>query len=287
VSYIYSADVAREKSYYARFWRDSIKERTDYRLYSDGEPKRSEAYDGHLVRQLNHARSSGAIETAAAVLWNNRNRVQPISFLYEYITTPYWQIVRDGHGFSCRTVEREGTPYVEVSIRHPVLNDRSFVLTFDLDGRLRRRDTITKIFSNEPVHLAERHEFFDYADYRDESGEVIHFPQRIVYHYYVGALPDGTPVEYSLETIRVTEIKWNKPIDNDVFVLTFPDHYLVRDGLHGLGETRAADLPHLRQRGRTRTGYIVAAVTIPAGLLLLGAAAWWHFRHRRGKRTGG
>jgi hypothetical protein len=68
-------------------------------------------------------------------------------------------------------------------------------------------------------------------------------------------------------------------------MLQFPDDYEVLDALHGLGWTRAGDLPEVRQQGRKRRSYIIAAVTIPAGLLLLGGVVWWELRRRRAKQS--
>jgi hypothetical protein len=154
-----------------------------------------------------------------------------------------------------------------------------------LDGRLRQRDMISRVYSDEPPFMTQRYEFHDYVDHQDTSGERISFPTRVVLHYYMGELPDGTPVEYKTWTMRVTDIAFNSKIDDDQFMLQFPDDYEVLDALHGLGWTRAGDLPEVRQQGRKRRSYIIAAVTIPAGLLLLGGVVWWELRRRRAKQS--
>lgn len=283
-SFIYTAEMAQRESFDARYWRQGPKERTDFRDAGVGSVRNSVAFDGQLVRQLEHNTRRGTLRTPEGAYWNTTVLAHPMSFLYEFLSVPYWQIMRDGASFESRKDDSGVSPGVYVAVDHPSL-PFSFAWVFDLDGRLRQRDMISRVYSDEPPFMTQRYEFHDYVDHQDTSGERISFPTRVVLHYYMGELPDGTPVEYKTWTMRVTDIAFNSKIDDDQFMLQFPDDYEVLDALHGLGWTRAGDLPEVRQQGRKRRSYIIAAVTIPAGLLLLGGVVWWELRRRRAKQS--
>ncbi|KPL25096.1 MAG: hypothetical protein AMJ75_01960 [Phycisphaerae bacterium SM1_79] len=246
--YIYTEQIVKANSFVVHWLRKGAKERWDTFELTDTDsrdiprtPSRSRAFDGHLVRDLElHDKGPiGSIETIEGAHWHSTNLPDPYSFLYEFQATPYSKIVAEGSNFDMSVVVRDGRELIQVSVDHPSLDSKSFVLLFDDKHRLIERQYISQISPDPAPRLCERHVFSNYKKYKDESGELIWFPQNAVYHHYMGNLSDGTPVEYTANTMTIREIRFNVDIPDEEFLIEFPPGTEIWDGVAGLGWVQA------------------------------------------------
>lgn len=229
--YIISEDYAKQEQMIIHYWRKGIKEKQDIIFqarHKPGEtslrPDRQIAFDGQLVRKLQNDRSNlyGSIDTIVSGHWSNENRIQPFSFLYEFGMSPYSKIVQDGKNFFLSKITWNNKECTKVSVQHPEISFQSFVLIFDDNFRLVERQDIFQMSPDPAPRIYERHNFLNYTKYTDKSGETIWFPSEAVYHYYMGNLQDGMPVEYESMKMKIKEIKFNIDIPDDKFVIEFP-----------------------------------------------------------------
>ena len=179
-------------------------------------------------------------------MWGSHNRHYPFSFLYEYQTTKYSDIVQNATDFSIKALPRKTPGHIQISLGHPEIPTKAFVLRFDEKRRLVERRLINH-FPDEPrPRLSQKHVFSNYEKYEHSSGEPIWFPQKAVYHFYAGVLADGTPVEYWAKVIEVNELEFNVEIPDEVFVLS---HFRNVEALHlsghGLNDENLLEIKNL------------------------------------------
>ncbi|HUT29466.1 MAG TPA: hypothetical protein VMX13_06720 [Sedimentisphaerales bacterium] len=244
--YILSEDFTNQESLVVHYWRKGPKELQHVfhttRYHPDdptASPDSSVAFDGQVVRRVHYDKQKerwfGEINNPKAGSWSNSNRIQPFSFLYEFEVMPYSELIDQGKDYAASRVDIEGKQYTKVSIRHPRLAWRSFVLLFDEELRLAERQVIAQISPDPGPRLYEKHVFTNYQRHEDASGGIIWFPTEGIYHYYMGNLSDGTPVEFKTRRMSIKEIKFNVDIPDEKFVIEFPPGTKIWDGLAGLG----------------------------------------------------
>jgi len=244
--YILSEDFTNKESLVVHYWRKGPKElqhvfhQTRYHPDdSAASPDSKVAFDGQVVRRVHYDEQKqkwfGEINNPKAGSWSNSNRIQPFSFLYEFEVMPYSELIARGQDYAASRVDIDGKQYTKICIRHPRLAWRSFVLLFDEELRLAERQVIAQISPDPGPRLYQKHVFSNYERYEDASGEIIWFPTEGIYHYYMGNLSDGTPVEFKTRTITVKDIKFNVDISDEKFVIEFPPGTKIWDGLAGLG----------------------------------------------------
>ena len=276
LSYLYSEELARRFGKRFHWWRKGSKERSEVIDLSASGPLPAnayhnvEAYDGRLIRTIGGASSdkpSAGIFTLQSLHWDATNRVQPFSFLYEFETTPYSDVVARSPIFESALVRKDGDELIEVRVRDPKLSIRPIVLWFDRQHRLIERAVYYKWEYDPKPRIFERHVFLDYQGHADPSGETIWFPRKAVYHYYMGVDPQGL-IEYNVRTLDVKNVKFNIDIPDDRFDLEFPPGVRVWDGVHGLGmlgEGVDPEDPHARRTGPVPmivAGIAVAVLTV-------------------------
>lgn len=236
--YLYTEDIVGRQQRTVHWWRDGIRERLEESgegAQPASEPAETTVFDGQIVRKLSRGANEVVGSLQPSSRWNSVNRTHPVSMLYEFQNTPYSALISGAAECEIAQVTWQGKPHARVRFRHPEFSHRSFVLLLDSEGRLAERDVIVKLEEDPAPRIYEKHVFSDYVRHADSSGEPIWYPRRAVYHYYMGQLADGTPVEYTSEEIDVLDIKFNLAIPEDQFVLEFPEGTRVYDGLTGLG----------------------------------------------------
>jgi hypothetical protein len=245
--YIVDEKLAERLSTVSHWWRKGNKERediyaaTDYNPDDPANPTKQNAFDGQIVRMLGpdgDGGTAGAISTPSGIAhWNNTNRTHPYSFLYQFQTMAYSQVIANGKNFRATKVVRNGKECTRVSAQHPTFDWRSFVLIYDNMFRLLEREVIVKMTPDPEPRIYERHVFSDYKEYEGPTGEAIWFPAKAVYRYYAGNLPNGTLVEAYHQTLNIRQIKFNVDIPDEKFALEFPSGIRVYDDLEGGGWT--------------------------------------------------
>lgn len=277
-AFVYTADIASRHSMKIHWWRSSVKEREETRAIETPESSRADvtAFDGQEVRSLaeRENRLRGSVRSVDDAHWDTTNRVQPFSFLYEFQNVPYSDLVERGRDFHSSLLDSNGA--VSITFSHPDIASIKFVLTFDSSHRLLTRDFYSQTASDPAQRIYERHEFLDYTSVPDDSGETIWFPNRAIYHYFLGTDPHGNLVEYSTQEITIRSIKFNLPIPDSLFRLEFPaDADLSGDILPSWWTKPRPAIPHT---GRARKLWLVlgsaALIATVLGLSWIVQRAW-------------
>lgn len=285
--YMYSQKISDSQSYSARWWRDGPKERSEAtslatQTSGGAGPDRIVVFDGAVVRSLQPSAArqlKGVISSVRNAHWTQENRLQPFSLLYEYQDQRYSVLVDGAANLEIKTTELSGEETLEVSFNHPKYQWDQLVLWLSPeDGRLKRRHVISKVSDDEKPRLYESHEFSNYKEYSDGSGEPIFFPQRARYTYYMGTTPDGRHLAYTTEELEIEKAEFNLEMPDKLFALDFPPGTEVIDRLHDLGPiTPAAPPTALQVKAKQSAWHVVLAVLAAATLALL--VTWM----RRGK----
>jgi hypothetical protein len=193
-------------------------------------------FDGNLVKILDGTPGRSCLYLASpASHWEQKNRIQPFAFAFEFRTSSHADIIRQSterrvvrHGLSA------GTPY-EILVRHPTEDRLVLRLAFDDQHRLVEREAIltrsssTMMIERDEPAVYARHEFSDYRSYDDGQGRRIWFPSRAVLRYYLGQLADGTPVQSFALCVEIDDIEFNSPIADKKFALVAPEGVPVHD----------------------------------------------------------
>ncbi len=244
VHYLVTDEFVARNNGVVQWWRKGVAERSDRYPYSDAKsafdanaPVLTTAFDGQVVRALGKTGTglAGSINTVDGADWNRDNRVGPYSLIYEWYGTPYSKVVADAADFKMSPVVRDGKSYTEVTLLANKTDWLTAVLLLDENRRIVERQVYGKLDKEPAARLWEKVIISDYQSIKDAGGETIWFPRQAVYHRFCGALANGTPVEYSAETLRIREIALNIDIPDSKFVLTFPPGTRIYDGMTGLG----------------------------------------------------
>jgi hypothetical protein len=233
----------------------------------------TKAFDGNVVRTLGQSVDGpiAFIDSAETGHFSNANRLEPFAFLFEYINEPYSQLIQTSP--DCRVSSRRyhDTDGLEVSFVHPKFLYMRFVLVLDEKYRLVQRDEIMQRTGDKEPRLYERHEFTDYKAYDDPSGEQIWFPSHALYRYYMGNMPDGSPVNHTTKQIEITSLEFNVNIPDDVFTLDIPKNARVYDRLTGRGwlDKEPARMAHSASRTRSNLWLIGAGIALPLFIIAL------------------
>ena len=290
--YVYTSDTVNAQSYAAHWWRQGQKERTERFAIAPDSPlehsdrfRKISVFDGETIREAAYSEEGVLGSIQSSDRWYSVNRTHPVSLLYEFQNKPYSDLLARSQHCDVSVVDRNGESYTRVFFYHPdfhSLDSSSFVLLFDKNDLLVERDVILKFPRNRQPRVYETHTFSDYQEHSDRSGEQIRFPNRAVYHYYVGDLPDGTHVEYTSETIEIADIKFNVPIPERKFVLEFPKGARVYDELHKIGwlDRAAGRAKSAAEVTRPMTNRRWVMITCNLLLVVLIAIIVWRRRHR-------
>jgi hypothetical protein len=237
--YIVDKPLAAKETYVIHWWRKGKKERSDqFRHFDDMSqpgalPTRSAARDGpfarsYFVRDKPNPLNNGLIEGTIQPAQRFINDDLPFAFLYEYLQTPYSEIL-------ARSNDAKVTPAdgkTMVSFSHPqVIGDR-FVLTFDRDGTLVQRDLCTRHPQENASRINQRERFSGYRTYRSSRGESVRFPSEVDYDFVFAVADDGQLIVYLHVHIDVSSFRFNHDIPDGLFKLKFPDGCAVFDAIN-------------------------------------------------------
>ncbi|UCG46851.1 MAG: hypothetical protein JSU94_15295 [Phycisphaerales bacterium] len=166
--------------------------------------------------------------------WDTDNKPDPSSAIFDYCNTPYSQIISKGRDLTISPTRRNGADLTQVTVKHPHWNEASTLL-FDEQMRLLERCVIKQLSTDPKPRTTEKHTFSEYQEQQLASGEKIWIPHKIEWRYYMGNLPDGTPVDFTADVLTIRRIDLNVHIPDDKFVIRFPAGTKIWDGLAGLG----------------------------------------------------
>jgi hypothetical protein len=197
------------------------------------------AFDGQVVRSLSHGKETvtGGIDSRESSHWDAAPRLGGYSLIYKYHTSYLSDLMEASNHVDIASATLDSTPVLKVVFVHPKFTYQSFELTFDERMRLLRYSTTLQMAGTDTEpRLYEAHDFEDYKAYKDTNGEVIDFPQKATYHYYVGLDPaTNTPVEYWSQAITIKNVAFNSPMPKELFTVDFPEEAKIHDGLTGRG----------------------------------------------------
>ena len=242
-NYTISPASAEGKSHLSNWCRAGIKERKELSGFSASTAAGEiSVFDGQLHRRMGpdrHGHVRGRILLPKESNWY-AYKPQPFSWLYEEIRQhPFSEVVTRADEFEAETIATEGEPQIRVSVAKAGTSVR-WVMLFDKELRLHER-LFFFAKSDEPERLWEKHRFWDYKPHPQVSGETIWFPYRAEYHYYMGELPDKTPVEYMTKQFAIESVEFNVDLSDDLFVIDFPADIPVRDDIAGYGTIHPVD----------------------------------------------
>jgi hypothetical protein len=238
--YLLTEEMARQRSYTVHWWRKGVKERLETRQATApaDRPPVIKAFDGNVVRTVGQqaGSSKASITTTEKAHWNSAQRTHPYAFLFEYLDHPFSKLVEKGKDFEYSTVQADGKTLERVRIADPENPAAlSFVLFFDSDRRLVERQMWRLRRAEKVKYIRERMVFENYTAYPEASGDTIWLPHKVHHHYYIEPLPDGSPIEWTWETITIHKIAFNVEIPDALFVPTLPPETQVRDDISGQG----------------------------------------------------
>ncbi len=217
----------------SRWWRKNSKEREERHFHSPtptAPAQETTAFDGQLIWRLydKHEVVAGDIYTARSGHWNTLPRHNPMSFLYEHAGMAYSERAARAKQFLVEEVKLDGQSHTRVTLGIP---SSKLVLYFDPEWRLAQRDHVfpNTVFEKKEA-VVYRVRLKDYRRYEDASGETIWFPHQAIYHYYTGAMPEGSLIVNMTKTVTVKRIRFNVDIPDEMFVLQVPKGVPIRIG---------------------------------------------------------
>src|SRR5262249_45898733 len=123
----------------------------------------------------------------------------------------------------------------EIMVQHPSEERLLLRLVFDDKHRLLEREAIltrsstAMTLDRDEPSICSRHEFSQYRPYDDGQGNTIWFPSPAVLRYFLGCLPDGSPVQSYAIQVSIADIEFNSEIPAEKFTLKTPDEVPVFD----------------------------------------------------------
>jgi hypothetical protein len=249
-SYLFSA--REEDEVAVQYWRDGLRERTERNpLRAKPESKPAiEAFDGVHIRRLGYSERSnswvGQIVSTSNAGRNVENRRTPFSFLFEFINTPYSDIIRDATSCDSELVTILGKKHTKLTVRPKEKYFPDFELIFDDQHRLVER-TLTYISA--PTSKAnarkwgQRQSFGDYRQHILPSGERLWFPWTVTYQEYMGELEDGSRAEHVGWRFQLENVSFNEEYPDDLFLIGFPEGSRIFDGVSLMGWIGEDDKP--------------------------------------------
>jgi hypothetical protein len=268
-----------------RWWRKGIKERFETTFIFKPDSL-VQTYDGTTVRIVYSDKRSAGIYSTDTGNWDSPVRKNLYGLVYARGKSRYSELLAAAGEVS---VNREGpasSPQISVTFGQP---DASFpeklTLRFDQQGRLLERRTSLPPLGKGPkldVLLVER-----YSDYREhknlDGNESIWFPYHIVIENCLGTLPDGRLVPTLVDDVRVSEMKFNQDLADELFTQEIPTEAEVYDGL----VTRTYLPPGVRplsvfSPGATRAWQLVALSCLASLVVLMAGLMARRILARRG-----
>jgi len=224
---------------YGVVWKkcDSL-ERCDMTLLANNQVRKSEAFDGNIVRTLSFSQNgdiNGSIMDADGAYWYTQNRATPGAALFTYFQFPYEKMISQRRNFSSTQSTLNGLAVTIYKFRHPLDSvNTDFELFVDDKNRLLKRH-IYYPYVRSPKGLHEIHTFNDYKKFHALDGKYVEFPTRIDLHYVMDIDRGNHVVVYKKQTLTITDIAFHDQLPRDEFTLLFPSKAKIYDGLTGLG----------------------------------------------------
>jgi hypothetical protein len=263
-----------------RWWRKNGMERFE-NVIRDNRTSKSEhnitVYDGNYIWAIwtGGTRGTGSRkgQINSGEFWNNINRIDGYSIVYDFYKTPYSELLVRSPRTICREVDNGKW---HVSFQQPNSRHMRIDLFFGTDRNLQERRLFHKLGYDIDQRQYESHEFHDYRTFPHASGETIYFPTRVIYKYFLGYTSDGPLAEYKRRIVTFDKILFNTPISDKVFELQFPRGTHVSDERAGFDQT----VEWVETGG---SGLVIwrRALILLAGVLLLSLVVWWRVRLRR------
>jgi hypothetical protein len=231
---------AERRSYHSRWWREGVKEREVRTNTARPAIIETTVFDGQLVRTLDATPGRTRYYVASPEThWTHKSRVQPFTFAFEYRSSPHGDIVRESP--ERRVVRRRmhDRGCWEVTAQHPADDRLRLRMVFDDQRRLIEREAILtrsssfmELDGEEPA-VYSRWEFSSFRPYDDGRGHRIWFPTKAMLRFYLGNLPDGSPVQSLAMQIEVNDIQFNVDVPDEMFTLAAPEGVPVQDQRDG------------------------------------------------------
>ena len=234
--YFVSSRSAERRSYHSAWWRKGAMEREEKTHITRPAIVETTVFDGQVVKTLDGTPGRACLYLASpATHWTHKNRIQPFTFAFEYRSSPHGELLRESP--ERRVVRRRSVDggRFEVTARHPTDDRLILRMLFDEQWRLIQRDAVLTRSSsfmelnNEEPAVYSRWEFSDFRPYDLGQGNRIWFPSKAMLRYYLGSLPDGTPVQSFAVDIEVGDIEFNVAVPDEKFKLVAPEGVPVHD----------------------------------------------------------
>jgi len=228
--YSLSARQAARRSYHSNWWREGAREREEKTYIARPAIVETTVYDGQVVRTFDATPGRACVYLASPEThWNQRSRIAPFAFALEYRSLPHEAILRSAPERSvARRLEGDREQW-EVTARHYGDDRLVLRLTYDDRWRLLARDVILTESSSfleldhERPAVYSRLELSDMRPYADGRGGQIWFPAKALLRYFVGTLPDGSPVQNQAIAVDLSGLEFNIDIPPDRFELKVPE----------------------------------------------------------------
>jgi outer membrane lipoprotein-sorting protein len=234
--YYVSPRQASRRSYYATWWRKGNKERQEKTHIARPAIVETTVFDGESVLTLDGTPGRSCLYIASPLThWWHKVRIQPLALAFEYRSDSHGALLRESpqRRVDRHRVDDEGRTMV--TARHPADERLTLRWVYDDQRRLLVRDAILTRPSpfieldNDQPALYSRWEFSGFRPYADGQGNRFWFPSGAMLRYYLGTLPDGSPVQSHAMRIEVGEIEFNADIPDEKFELESPEGVPVRD----------------------------------------------------------
>jgi hypothetical protein len=281
--WITSAAAAQASSYRVKLWRHGQKERMElFPLDSGGDavPTAIIVFDGQTHRAVSTGASgaaTAAIKSAETADWHTLDRLTPLSFLYAF-NRPYSAFLEAPRDLTGKTDAAPGPRSVVFSFRDPENDTHGYELSFNEKEQLCERKVLAQIGDPKP-RLYRTLVMTDFRLFEAGTEGHVDVPFALAEHYYVGTDAQGRLLQSRTVNIAVRSFVVNPRLPSDCFVLRFPAHTAVDDGLSGLGWLEPGHRPaHLFPEEQFPWRKLWLAILVA---IVLFGAAWILWRNRR------
>jgi hypothetical protein len=239
--YLVDEKRAAARSYTAHWWRKGTKERLELK-YKNGTAK-TFAYDGNVSRRVEKGRDGieGVLEPRDGATWLRWHRDEPFALLFQCGDITYSEMIAKGIEEKTKILDLAGQKHFEVFCGIAEKTNGYFAFVFDKDGRMTERRGYIKGLKDH-FSMDQQFIFTDYSAHQDDTGERVWFPKNVVIRYYANP-GKGLSINYETKKLQFSEIKFNVPIPDGLFVLEFPKEGKVLDRLTKRGWLSQEEAP--------------------------------------------